>query len=315
MSGAASAYSVLITLALLLNGMAVACTSPLRDLLAPLRERSLLLGAVVIDLIVVPVALLVPAAVGGASAETYAGLVLLAASSTGAIGVALTRIGRGDLPVTVSLVTALGVANLLTVPLLMALLLPEAITVPVTAVARSLLLLLVLPLTAGAVLRWSLTRLRRHPESVARTARRLGTASTLVLGLALATGLGIDPAGVVDALVGIAALAALCSVAAAGVAALVLTDDGPRRRSLWLIGTARAVGVALAVAAIHLPGAAETRATVLAVGGLTQALPILVLLGRDRWVRSRGGSWAGRRGSGRSGRRGGAARAGGPARA
>jgi BASS family bile acid:Na+ symporter len=284
-SGAESAYTVLITLGLLLNGLAVACAAPVRDLLRPLGERRLLLGAVAVDLVVVPAALLVPAVLLGLPDAEVAGLVLLAAASTGPIGVALTRIARGDVPATVSIVTALGAANLVTVPALMALLLPDGLVVPVRGVTRSLLLLLVLPLAAGAVLRWALLRLRQHPEAVARTARRLGAASSVCIALAAATAFAIDPAGILSALAGPPALLGLGMVAAAGGAVLTIARDDARRRALWLTATARSVGVALTVAALHLPDADATRTTVLAVGGLTQAVPVLLLLGRDRWRR------------------------------
>ncbi len=280
-------YAVLITTGLLLNGLAVGLSAPLRDLLAPLREWRLLAGVLVVDLLVVPAGLLVPAAVAGAEPAVTAGLVLLAGASTGAIGVALTRIGRGDVPVAVSIITALGAANLVTVPLLMAVLLPEAVTVPIDAVGRSLLVLLVLPLVAGTQLRRLLERRRRHPEAVARTARRLGSASTFVIAAALVTGFAIDPRGILGALGGVPALSGVTMVVAAGLAASALSRSGRRRRALWLTMTARAVGVAVAVAALHLPGADTTRATVLAVGGLTQLLPILLVLSHDRWARLR----------------------------
>ncbi len=314
MSGAEAFYGVLLSLALLLNGMAVACTAPMGELLAPLRERSLLVGAVLLDLLVAPAALLVPAALLGVSDATFAGLVLLAAASTGPIGIALTRIGRGDVPVTVSIVTALGAANVISIPILMAVLLDGSVFVPVVEVGRSLLLL-VLPLLAGVMTRRLLERGRRHPEAIARTARRLGAASTSLLGGALVTGFAIDPAGIVRTLVGAPAAIGLVMLVAAGVGALVLTRDGRRRRSLWLAATARAVGVALAVVAIHLPDADEARAVILAVGGLTQGLPVLLLLARDRWVRGRGRRGGGGRSAAAGGTEDGTARTGGPARA
>ena len=282
MSTAESVYSVLIALGLLLNGLAIASGTPMRVLLAPLGDRRLLLGAVVIDLVLVPVALLAPAVVLALQPGETAGLVLLAAASTGPIGIALTRIGRGDVPATVAIVTALGTANLVTVPVLLAVLLPEAAGVPAHEVGRTLLLLLVVPLAAGGVLRRVLARRRWHPEAVTRLTRRLGAASTACIGAAVTVGLAIDPRGIVVQLLGPPLVPALLMISMAWMAATLLTGDGPRRRALWLTSTARSVGVALAVAAIHLPGAADTRATVLAVGGLTQALPILLLLARDR---------------------------------
>lgn len=307
---AETVYGALVTVALLLNGAAVACGSPLRRLLAPLRERRLVVGAVVLDLFVVPLALLGPAAALGVTPEAFAGLVLLAAASTGPIGVALTRIARGDVAATVSIVTALGVANVVTVPALMLLLLDEPLVVPVAAVGRSLVVLLVAPLAVGALVRRVLERRQRHPEAIARTARVLGSASTLVLGGALLTGLAIDPAGILRTAVGAPAVTGLVMVGAGGLGAAVLTRDRRRRRALWLTATARSVGVALAVLALHLPDATDARATVLAVGGLGQGLPLLILLGRDRWDRRRRG-----RGDRRGTPGGGAARTDGPVRA
>lgn len=295
-TAASTAYTFLVTAGLLLNGIAVACAAPLGTLLEPLRDRGLLAGAVVIDLVLVPTALLVPAALLGVDDEVVAGLVLLAAASSGPIGVALTRIARGDVPATVSIVAALGAANLLTVPLLMGALLPGTVDVPTVAVGRSLLVLLVIPLAAGVVLRRSLLLRRRHPEAIARTAQRIGAASSLAIAGAAVTGLVIDPGGIAATLAGPAAVSAAAMLLAAGLGAVVASRDAGRRRSLWLTATARSVGVALAVAALHLPDAEGTRATVLAIGGATQVVPVLMLLGRDRWAQRRGRVRAGGRG-------------------
>lgn len=296
MSRVELAYSVLVTAALFVNGLAVAGGTPLRDLIAPLRERRLLAGAFVLDLIVVPTALLVPAMLLGSDAGTVAGLVILAAASAGPIGVALARIARTDVASAVALVTLLGLANLVTTPLLMLLLLPAALHVPALELGRSLLLLLAVPLGAGAVLRRTLVRRRWHPERTARLVRRLGATSSLLLATAVTVGFLIDPPAIVDALIGPPAVSGLVMLTAVGGGAALLGLGAQRGRSVWLVTTARSVGVGLAIVAIHLPEALAARATVLAVGGLTQAVPVLALLAVNRRERARGRGGRTRRG-------------------
>lgn len=290
------AYSLLVTAALLVNGLAVAGGTPVRELLAPLRERRLLASALLLDLVVVPTALLVPAALLGSDPGTLAGLVILAAASAGPIGVALTRIARADIATSVALVSLLGVANLITTPLLMTLLLPTALHVPALELGRSLLLLLVLPLAAGVLLRRTLLRRRWHPERTARLIRRLGATSSLLLAGAVTVGFLIDPRAIVRDVSGPPALAGLAMLVVTGGVIGLLGLDRRRARSLWLVTSARSVGVGLAIVAIHLPDTLAARTSVLAIGGLTQALPLLVLLALARWERRRAQGASTRRG-------------------
>jgi len=286
-SGAETTYAVLITLALMVNGLAVAGATPLRTLLAPLRDGGLLLRAAAIDVLLVPLILVGPAVLLDLPAGVVAGIAVVAAASNGPIGVALTRIGRGDVPVAVALVTALGAANVVTIPILMMLLVPAAVGVPVGAIAQSLVLLLGLPLAAGAALRRIQERRQRHPEAIARTARRLGAVSSALLALALCSAFAIDPRGVVADADGPVPLIALGGLVLLAGAARLVTRDPVLWRTLWLTLTARSVGVALAVVALHLPRVPGTLSAVLVVGGLTQIVPVSAILIGDRVRRSR----------------------------
>jgi predicted Na+-dependent transporter len=60
--------------------------------------------------------------------------------------------------------------------------------------------------------------------------------------------------------------------------ARAVTDDPARVRTVALTINARAVGLALALATLHLGDVEGLRATILAYGGLTQLVPILVVL-------------------------------------
>jgi BASS family bile acid:Na+ symporter len=284
---AETTYAILISLALLVNGLAVAGATPLRTLVAPLRDHRLLVRAAAIDVLVVPLVLLGPAVLLDLPTGVIAGVAIVAAASNGPIGVALTRMGRGDVPVAVALVTALGAANVVTIPVLMMILVPAAVGVPVVAIAQSLLLLLGLPLAAGALLRRAQVARRRHPEAIALTARRLGTVASVLLTVALASALAIDPRGIVAAATGPLPVIALVALALLAAAARLVTRDPVLWRTLWLTLSARSVGVALAVVALHLPSVPGTLSAVLVVGGLTQIVPVLLLLVTDRVRRLR----------------------------
>jgi len=73
------------------------------------------------------------------------------------------------------------------------------------------------------------------------------------------------------------------------VASRAVTRDPLRVRTLAITLNARAVGLALTLATLHLGAVPGLRTTVLAYGGLTQLVPIIVVLGlRRRVAASRG---------------------------
>lgn len=271
-------YGVLLVSALLLNGIAITASTRLRSLLAPLREGGLMLRVVLLDVVLVPVVAVLAANALGLDPVTRAAVVIVAAASTGPIGMALARIARGDVPLSVTLVVGLGALNLVTVPLITQLLLPSGITIPLGSLLSSLLGLTVAPLVLGRLLAVTLERGRAREHTV-RVVRRLAQRGSDVLLLgAVSVAFVVEPRAVVDAALGPVALVALVVMTVVAVGARIITSDMARTRTLAVVLNARAVGLALTLATIHLGSVAGLRATILAYGGLTQIVPLAVVL-------------------------------------
>ena len=279
-------YGVLLISALLLNGVAITASTPLRSLLAPLREGGLITRIVLLDVVLVPIVAVLAANALGVDPVTRAAIVIVAAASTGPIGMALTRIARGDVPLSVTLVVGLGALNLITVPLVTELFLPSGITIPLSSLLSSLLGLAVAPLVLGRLLAVVLER-SRSGEPTVRTMRRIAQRGSDVLLLgAVSVALFIEPRAVFDAFLGPVTIVAVIVMLVVAVGARIVTSDAARVRTLAVVLNARAVGLALTVATIHLGTVEGLRASILAYGGLTQIVPLAVVLLLRR--RSRG---------------------------
>lgn len=279
-------YGVLLISALLLNGVAITASTPLRSLLAPLREGGLITRIVLLDVVLVPIVAVLAANALGVDPVTRTAIVIVAAASTGPIGMALTRIARGDVPLSVTLVVGLGALNLVTVPIVTELFLPSGIMIPLSSLLSSLLGLAVAPLVLGRLLAVVLER-RRSGERTVRTMRRIAQRGSDVLLLgAVSVALFIEPRAVFDAFLGPVTIVAAVVMLVVAVGARAVTSDAARVRTLAVVLNARAVGLALTLATIHLGTVDGLRAMILAYGGLTQIVPLAVVLLLRR--RSRG---------------------------
>jgi BASS family bile acid:Na+ symporter len=278
-------YTVTLITALLLNGIAIAGASPMRVLLAPLRERRLLLAALFVDVIVLPVSVIGTAILLGLDEGTRAGLIIIMAASTGPIGMALVRILRAEVPVAVSIVAAFSASNIVTVPFMMWLLIPEALHVPAAAVIRTLLLLVIIPLLLGWTFRAVSRRLGISRERLATIIAWVASASTVALASALAIASLIDLRGLLDFLASRAALTIPAGMVASYLVIRLMSADARRRVALWVALNARAAGLSLTIVALHLADAPNVRAAVIGYAGATQLLPLLLCLAtRRRWL-------------------------------
>lgn len=278
MSGIETLYGVLLILALLLNGVAIAGRTTLGSLIAPAREGGLIVRIVALDLVLVPLVVVAAATLLGVDPVTRAGLVIVSAASCGPIAIALTRIAHGDVPLSVTLVVGLGALNLMTVPIVTGLLLPAGITIPLGTLVTTLLGLAVAPLVIGRLISVAATRLRIADVTYARglgVAQRVGD---VALAGAVTTALLLDTRAVIEVLAGPVLIVTAVSLAVITLAARAITPDPERRRTVAIAINARAVGLALTLATLHLGAVPGLRATILAYGGLTQLIPVLVVL-------------------------------------
>lgn len=272
-------YTVLLVVSLWCNGIVTVSRQDFRELFAPLANRRLLGGSLLIDVLLVPAVMvtlifLLPGITDG----MRIGLVLIAAASTGPIGAVLTRIVRGDVPLATSLITAFGVLNLVTVPLIGALLLGRTVPFPLVPVMSSMLQLVFLPLAIGTV--WRRIAVKRKVALARREAqmRVLSVISTVFLAAAALVALAVDFVQVVKMLAGPIGVLALLTAAATTLAAFAVGDSRARRVTLTIVLNARAGGLALTVTALHFAHTPDVRATVVAFSIVTQLFPTLTVL-------------------------------------
>jgi len=271
-------YATLLVVAITLNGIALAGATPLRHFFAPLREGRLILGILVLDVVVVPVVAVGLATLLGLDEVTRAALVIVAAASAGAIGIALTRVGRGDVPLAVTVVLGLGALNLVTIPIVTGVFLPESVPLPASTIVTSLLILAVAPLLAGRAFDLIVTRARIGADRSGRWLVGIGRAADVSLAGAVAVAVMLEPSETMAVLIGPVTLISIVVMLTITACARLLTSDVARRRTIMLTVNARAVGLALTLTALHLGDVPGLRSTVLAYGGLTQLVPLLAVL-------------------------------------
>ena len=278
MAGIETLYAVLLLTALALNGIAIAGVTRLRELAAPAREVGLVARIMTLDLLVVPLVAVGAAIALDVDPVTRAGLVLVSAASSGPIGIALSRIARGDVPLSVTIVVGLGALNLITVPVVTTLLLPSGVTIPLTTLLTSLIGLAVVPLLLGRLVALLKERSRVSAPAYLRAIGLLRRAADLTLAGAVVTAFLLEPREVFAVLRGPVLGIAFFVMLVVMLCARAVTDDPARIRTVAITINARAVGLALALATLHLGDVEGLRATILAYGGLTQIVPILVVL-------------------------------------
>jgi BASS family bile acid:Na+ symporter len=276
---------VTLVIALVLNGFALAAGTPLRAFFAPLREARLIVSILALDLIVVPAVAIGLALVLDLDAVTRTALVIVVAASCGPVGIALSRAARADIPLAVSTVVGLGALNLVTVPLVTGLLLPDSVMLPPATLAWSLLVLVIAPLVTGRVLDAISVRVRMRPERRAQALTIIGRGADLALAGAMGVAVLLDPRTTLEVLLGPVTLIGLAVMGTVTLAARTITPDPARRRTIAITVNARAVGLALTITALYLGDVPGLRATVLAYGGLTQVVPLLVILLTRRFRR------------------------------
>ncbi len=285
--GTETLYTTLLVSALVLNGIVLTATARLRDLFAPLRQRRIVASSLCLDTIIVPVIVIGLALLLRVEDVTLAGLVIVAAASAGPIGIALARVARADIPLAVSLVTGIGLLNLFTVPAFSRLLLPASIPLPFGALLSSLVGLLLVPLLLGRLFSGLLVRLRTKSATRTQVLALIGTLASVSIAGATGVALFLEPQLALQALTGPVTPIAIVTMVVVTVIARAITPDAARRRTIAVVINARAVGLALTITAVHFGDVPGLRATVLAYGGLTQLVPIVVVLVARRLYRRR----------------------------
>jgi BASS family bile acid:Na+ symporter len=261
-------YQVALALTLWITGLGLGMSFGPRLILRTLRRGGLFARATVLDVVIVP--LMVWGLVEAFSIpDHYAtGLLLVGVASAGALGIKAAQLARADLPYAIALVVVLEAANVIAIPVWVALLMPPGVQVPMWPVVRTLLLLVLAPLAVGMAVR------ARRPPTAARLARLAAPLSTVGLLVVIAIVLARYARIVLDAFVTVGPAALTAVLLALLLGWLLGGPARPTRAATSLVTGVRANGPALAIAQASFPSLAAVSVAIVAFAMFSVLLPV-----------------------------------------
>jgi bile acid:Na+ symporter, BASS family len=241
--------------------VAIGLRVPLTELGQVARQYGLLARAALANYVIVPLAAAALLALVAPLPAVAAGILTAAACPGAPFGPPFTGLARGHVATAVGLMVILSASSALLAPLVLQVLLPWVddageLCVRAPVIVRSLLLIQILPLSAGLALRHWAPRLAHGIEKPASTLSAVLNLLTLGLILAVHGKLLLQ-----IRIVGLVAMLALAAIAAAG--GWVLGGPGAAsRRTLAVTTCVRNGGLALVLASASFPGTAALTAVI-----------------------------------------------------
>jgi len=171
--------------------LAVGLSLTIREILVPLRNRRLVSLALLVDFVLMPLAAFVIAKLLRLDQPLGAALLLLGTAAGAPFLPKLAAVAKGSLAFAVGLMVMLMVLTVGYMPLVLPLLL-NGVSVDPSKIARSLVLLMLLPLVAGLAVK------ARYKAVAARVGPLLNRASTLSLALMIVLLLATNIGNIVD---------------------------------------------------------------------------------------------------------------------
>ena len=221
-----------------------------RDILAPFKNVKLVLFALLVNLVLIPVAGYLIATVFALSGALLVGFLLMTSAPGASYAPRIAEIAEGDVPFSTGLMFLLSTVALVSAPITILLLLPEGTVVSVWPVIRTLLLLMFIPMVIGLLIR------ARKPSFAERLMGPVVWTSYIMILVVMLTALAAklfsqDPVGGVISLFG--TLGIISIVLAVGISVILgYLFGGPAegtRRSLATGSANRNTGMALLFAA------------------------------------------------------------------
>jgi BASS family bile acid:Na+ symporter len=221
-----------------------------RDILAPFKNVKLVLFALLVNLILIPVAGYLIATVFALSGALLIGFLLMTSAPGASYAPRIAEIAEGDVPFSTGLMFLLSTVALVSAPITILLLLPAGAGVDVWPVIRTLLLLMFLPMVIGLIIR------AKYPSIAEKIMGPVVWTSYIMILVVMVMALAIklfspDPVGGLISLFG--SMGPLAIVIAVGVSVILgYLFGGPAegtRRSLATGSANRNTGMALLFAA------------------------------------------------------------------
>ena len=221
--------------------LAVGLSLTVGEILAPLRNRRLVSLALVANFVLMPLAAFAIAKLLQLDESLAAALVLLGTAAGAPFLPKLAVVAKGSLAFAVGLMVLLMALTVGYMPLVLPLLL-EGVSVDPSKIARSLVLLMLLPLVAGLAVK------DRYQAVAARVAPLLNRVSTLSLVLLIALLLATNIQNIADLFGTRGVLASILFLLVSFGTGWFLGGPGPDTRAVLALGTAqRNIAAALVV--------------------------------------------------------------------
>lgn len=253
--------------------LAMGASLTVAQIAEPLRNARLVLGALLANFVLMPLAAILLAKALRLEDALAVGLLLTACTAGAPFLPKLAELARGGVAFAIGLMTLLMVATVAYLPIVLPRLIPNA-TVEPLKIARSLLVLMLLPLVLGLVLRARYARLATRLKSALDKISSI----SLILVVVLITALNIDKFVALFGTYGI--LAALFFIAIGlGVGWLFGGRTADLRRVLALGTAQRNIGAALIVGGTLGDPKVVVMVIVIAMVGLIVLLPVSRVLG------------------------------------
>jgi BASS family bile acid:Na+ symporter len=236
-----------------------------RDFLAPFKNKKLLLFALLVNLVLIPVAGYVVATVFALSGVMLVGFLLMTSAPGASYGPRLAEVSGGDVPFATGLMFLLCTVALVSTPITLILLLPEGSVISVWPVIRTLLLLMAVPMAAGLLIRAKRPEIAKKLEGPVVWASYIMILVVMIMFLLTAL-FSPDAAGGLSHLFGTFGIAAMVIVV--GISLILgYLCGGPTtgtRRSLAIGSAIRNAGMALLFATSIF-------------GDINEVLPVLIV--------------------------------------
>ena len=251
----------LSTLVFVVTGMlAMGLSLTITQIVAPLRNARLVLLALLANFVLVPflaylIGLVIPLGDG-----LRVGLILVSTAAGAPFLPKLAQAARGNTALSVGLMVLLMVVTILYMPIVLPLLI-QGVTVDPWDIARSLIVLMLIPLAVGLFIK------ARYAPTAAQLQPHMAQASTFALALLLVTGLLSNLSAMLSIIGTGGFIAALLFLAGAFVIGYFLGGKDAQTRSVLGLGTAqRNLAAALVVATANFADDPDVTMMVLALG-------------------------------------------------
>ncbi len=235
-----------------------------RDFLAPFKNKNLVILALLVNLILIPVAGYLIATLFALSGVMLVGFLLMTSAPGASYGPRLAEVSGGDVPFATGLMFLLCTVALVSTPITLILLLPAGTAISVWPVIRTLLFLMALPMVIGLLIRAVRPAIAKKLEAPVVWASYIMILIVLIIVL-LTVLFSPNPVGGISSLFGTFGIAAIVLVV--GISILLgYFCGGPTT------GTRRSLATG---SAIRNAGMAMLFATSI-FGDVSEVLPVLI---------------------------------------